>query len=189
MSREQADARARARAPPPDSPIGSTVELRDYRELDGRFDKIVSIEMLEAVGERYLPAFFATCDRVLAPGGRFGLQTITMPHRRDGVRRRSYTWMQTYIFPGGLIPSLAAIERAHAPTLAAAGDRDAARSASTTRPRCGVARALRRRASTRCARSASTSAFLRMWELYLAYCEAGFRPASSASPSCGWSGA
>jgi cyclopropane-fatty-acyl-phospholipid synthase len=89
-----------------------TIELRDYRGLAGRFDKIVSIEMLEAVGEAYLPGYFATCARLLAPGGRFALQTITMPDERFDAYRRRVDWMQTYIFPGTLIPSLGAIRRA-----------------------------------------------------------------------------
>ena len=58
------------------------VELRDYRDLDGRFDAICSVEMLEAVGERYWDAYFAALDEHLAPGGRIGLQTITMAHDR-----------------------------------------------------------------------------------------------------------
>jgi cyclopropane-fatty-acyl-phospholipid synthase len=94
------------------------VQLRDYRELDGRpdkFDKIVSIEMLEAVGYDYLPRYFETCARVLLPGGRLALQTITMPDDRFEAYRRRVDWMQTYIFPGSLIPSLGAIERASRP--------------------------------------------------------------------------
>ena len=67
--------------------------------------------MIEAVGERYWDDYFAALDRHLAPGGRIGLQTITMPHDRMLATRRTYTWIQKYIFPGGLIPSLTAIER------------------------------------------------------------------------------
>jgi cyclopropane-fatty-acyl-phospholipid synthase len=89
-----------------------SIEVRDYRELTGSFDKIVSIEMLEAVGYEYLPQFFATCARVLAPGGRLAVQTITMPDDRFAAYRRSVDWMQTYIFPGSCIPSLGAIRAA-----------------------------------------------------------------------------
>ena len=88
------------------------VLVRDYRQLDGRFDKLASIEMLEAVGERYWAEYFAACDRMLAPGGRMALQTITMPHGRYRASRRSYTWIHKYIFPGGLIPSERAIDAA-----------------------------------------------------------------------------
>jgi len=87
------------------------VELRDYRDVEGTFDAICSCEMLEAVGERYWDEYFAALDQHLAPGGRIGLQTITMPHERMLATRRTYTWIHKYIFPGGLIPSLTAIEQ------------------------------------------------------------------------------
>jgi cyclopropane-fatty-acyl-phospholipid synthase len=90
------------------------IQYRDYRELDGRaapgsYDKLVSIEMLEAVGYQYLPAYFAIAARLLRPGGRFALQSITMPDARFAAYRRRVDWMQTYVFPGSLIPSLGAI--------------------------------------------------------------------------------
>jgi cyclopropane-fatty-acyl-phospholipid synthase len=91
------------------------IQYRDYRELDGTYDKIVSIEMLEAVGYEYLASYFAICARLLAPGGRFALQSITMPDARFDAYRRRVDWMQTYIFPGSLIPSLGAIAAAARP--------------------------------------------------------------------------
>jgi cyclopropane-fatty-acyl-phospholipid synthase len=91
------------------------IQDRDYRELDGSYDKLVSIEMLEAVGYDYLPHYFAIAARLLRPGGRFALQSITMPDARFAAYRRRVDWMQTYIFPGSLIPSLAAIAGAAAP--------------------------------------------------------------------------
>jgi cyclopropane-fatty-acyl-phospholipid synthase len=95
------------------------VQYRDYRELGGThdksYDKIVSIEMLEAVGYEYLPQYFAISARLLAPGGRFALQSITMPDARFDAYRRGVDWMQTYIFPGSLIPSIGAIAQAAAP--------------------------------------------------------------------------
>ncbi len=92
------------------------IQYRDYRELDGRqtFSKIVSIEMLEAVGYDFMPGYFRTCARVLAPGGKLALQSITMPDGRFEAYRHRVDWMQTYIFPGSLIPSVEAIERAAA---------------------------------------------------------------------------
>ena len=111
------------------------------RRSTGTFDKIVSIEMLEQVGYEYLPRYFATCARVLAPGGRLAVQTITMPDDRFDAYRRRVDWMQTYIFPGTLIPSLAAIRAACAPLAV----RAATTSARATRRRSRVARALRRR--------------------------------------------
>src|SRR5205814_9744306 len=77
-----------------------------------RYSKLVSVEMLEAVGEEYWPAFFAACDALLAPGGRMALQTITMPHPRYRATRGTYGWIHKYVFPGGAIPSLAALEAA-----------------------------------------------------------------------------
>ena len=88
------------------------VELRDYRRLQGEFDAIVSIEMLEAVGAEYFEAFFAACDRALKPGGKMSLQSICFPDVAYEPQRRGANWIQQYIFPGGLLPSLAAIEGA-----------------------------------------------------------------------------
>jgi cyclopropane-fatty-acyl-phospholipid synthase len=87
-----------------------SVELRDYRQVQGSYDAIVSAEMVEAVGERYWPAYFTALDRLLAPGGRVALQAITMPHDRLLATRHTFTWILKYIFPGGLIPSVTAIE-------------------------------------------------------------------------------
>ncbi len=68
--------------------------------------------MIEAVGEAYWPTYFATIDRCLAPGGSAGIQAITMPHDRLIVSRRTWTWIQKYVFPGGLIPSVEAFRHA-----------------------------------------------------------------------------
>lgn len=87
-----------------------TVELKDYRAVEGEYDAVVSVEMIEAVGYEYWGVYFQTIDRVLAPGGRVGIQAITMPHERMMATRRSYTWIHKYIFPGGFIPSVRAIE-------------------------------------------------------------------------------
>ena len=87
-----------------------SVELRDYRDVEGTYDAIVSIEMLEAVGAEYLTTFFEVCDRALRPGGRMSLQSIAFPDVSYEPQRRGANWIQTYIFPGGLLPSLAAIE-------------------------------------------------------------------------------
>jgi cyclopropane-fatty-acyl-phospholipid synthase len=149
-----------------------TVELRDYRELSGEFDAIVSIEMLEAVGHEYFPTFFETCDRVLRRGGRIGLQSITYPDAAYEQQRRGANWIQKYIFPGGLLPSLAVIERAtHRTSLLVTGVSDIGpHYAPTLRAWRGKfmdnldpVRAL-----------GFDDRFLRMWEYYLAVCEAGF---------------
>jgi cyclopropane-fatty-acyl-phospholipid synthase len=87
------------------------VELRDYREIRETYDAIVSIEMLEAVGAEYFDTFFAACDRALVAGGRMSLQTIVLPDVAYEPQRRGANWIQEHIFPGGLLPSLAVIER------------------------------------------------------------------------------
>jgi cyclopropane-fatty-acyl-phospholipid synthase len=88
-----------------------SIELRDYREIEGTYDAIVSIEMLEAVGAEFYATYFEACDRALRPGGRMSLQVITFPDVAYERQRRGANWIQTYIFPGGLLPSLAVIER------------------------------------------------------------------------------
>jgi len=150
------------------------VLVRDYRQLDGRFDKLASIEMLEAVGERYWAEYFAACDRMLAPGGRMALQTITMPHGRYRASRRSYTWIHKYIFPGGLIPSERAIDAA----LAGGSALRATASAQIGDHYAPTLRAWRERFLERFDEIRALGfddTFRRTWEFYLAYCEAGFR--------------
>ncbi|HEX5493279.1 MAG TPA: class I SAM-dependent methyltransferase, partial [Mycobacteriales bacterium] len=149
------------------------VHLTDYRRAGGEYDAVVSVEMIEAVGEQYWPAYFGTIDRLLRPGGRVGLQAITMRHDRMLATRHSYTWIHKYVFPGGLIPSLTAIEqalRAHT-SLRITDRRDlGAHYAETLRQ-------WRERFSDRwddIHALGFDGVFRRMWEFYLAYCEAGF---------------
>lgn len=155
---------------------GVDVDLRlvDYREVTGTYDAIVSVEMIEAVGEEYWPTYFATIDKLLAPGGRVAIQAITMAHHRYLATRDSYGWIQKYIFPGGLIPSLEAIDQTlHAHTTLEVINR---RSLGQH-----YARTLHEWRDTFNARWDTIKAqgfdetFRRMWEFYLAYCEAGFR--------------
>jgi cyclopropane-fatty-acyl-phospholipid synthase len=87
-----------------------TVALQDYRAVEGEYDAVVSVEMVEAVGYEYWPIYFQTIDRVLAPGGKVAIQAITMPHGRMLATRNAYTWVHKYIFPGGFLPSVRAIE-------------------------------------------------------------------------------
>ena len=146
---------------------------RDYREIDGRFSKIVSMEMFEAVGEEYWPTFFTACDRLLETGGVMAMQTITMPHRRFLATRRQFGWIHKYIFPGGLIPSLEAIDAALAQGSALRVKRHDeigehyVRTLAEWRERFVAQQA-------RVAALGFTHEFRRMWEFYLAYCEAGF---------------
>ncbi|HUQ78378.1 MAG TPA: cyclopropane-fatty-acyl-phospholipid synthase family protein [Patescibacteria group bacterium] len=167
---QQALARERIRAAGLEDLV--TVELRDYREIEGQYDAIVSIEMLEAVGHEYFATYFAACDRALRPGGRMSLQSITFPDADYDAQRRSANWIQTYIFPGGLLPSLAVIEEATAGTrLLVTGVQDVAAS---------YARTLATWRSNFLGRIDEVRAqgfderFIRMWEYYLAISEAGF---------------
>jgi cyclopropane-fatty-acyl-phospholipid synthase len=148
------------------------VQLRDYREISGTYDAIVSIEMLEAVGAEYFETFFEACDRALVPGGKMSLQSITFPDATYETQRRGANWIQTYIFPGGLCPSLAVIERASRNT------RLLIRSVADIGP--DYARTLREWRTRFMARldlvreQGFDDRFVRMWEYYLALSEAGF---------------
>lgn len=94
--------------------LSDRIEIRlcDYREITGRFDRIASIEMLEAVGHKYLRTFFAKCHELLKKDGILGLQVIICPDSRYDSLRRSVDWTQKHIFPGSLLPSIAAINKA-----------------------------------------------------------------------------
>ncbi len=92
------------------------VELVDYRAVQGTYDVVLSVEMIEAVGWQYWPTYLETIERVLVPGGRAGIQAITMPHDRMLATRNTYTWINKYIFPGGFLPSVQVLDelsRAH----------------------------------------------------------------------------
>jgi cyclopropane-fatty-acyl-phospholipid synthase len=149
-----------------------SVQYRDYRAALGTFDKIVSIEMLEAVGYEYLAAYFTACAQALAPGGQLALQTITMPDERFEVYRRRVDWMQTYVFPGSLIPSLGAIARA-----STAAGFSTERSDDIGLDYAPTLRAWRERFITALPRVRALGfdePFVRTWLMYLAFSEAAF---------------
>jgi len=150
------------------------IVLSDYREHEGSYAKVVSIEMLEAIGERQFPTFFETCDRLLAPGGIACVQTILVPDQRWDRYRKTPDWIERYLFPGCLIPSLTALT--HAMTAASRlmvheVDEIGGHYAETLRrwrkrfrARLDEVRAL-----------GYDERFERTWDFYLAYCEAAFR--------------
>ncbi|PRX46007.1 cyclopropane-fatty-acyl-phospholipid synthase [Prauserella shujinwangii] len=156
--------------------LGDRVEVRleDYRQATGEYDAVVSVEMIEAVGARYWPDYFGAVGRRLRPGGRFGLQAITMRHDRMLAAASSYTWMHKYIFPGGLIPSVESIRQGVAehtalrPRAVREFGQDYARTLRQWRERF-----LHRWDEV--AELGFDDVFRRMWEFYLAYSEAGFR--------------
>ncbi|TDD61605.1 class I SAM-dependent methyltransferase [Kribbella antibiotica] len=153
--------------------VHAEVELCDYRDVQGRYDAIVSVEMIEAVGEQYWPEYFATVADRLEPGGRFGLQSITMAHDRLLTTRNSQSWIHEYIFPGGLIPSVEVIR-----TMGAAAGLDVAAQQDFGADYARTLRLWRERftaSSERVDGLGFDEVFRRMWEFYLAYSEAGFR--------------
>ncbi len=149
------------------------LRLQDYRHVTGSYDSIVSVEMIEAVGEEFWPDYFRALDTLLAPGGSIALQAILMDHDRLLATRHSYGWIQKYIFPGGLIPSRKGIDETLARHTSLAVDAD---------HRFGpdYAETLRRWRGRFLANWPAIRAegfdetFRRMWEFYLAYSEAGF---------------
>jgi cyclopropane-fatty-acyl-phospholipid synthase len=150
----------------------ASVQLLDYREVTGTYDAIVSIEMLEAVGAEYYGAYFEACDRVLAPGGRVSIQAITFGEAEYQAQLRGMNWIQQYIFPGGVLPSLGAIERAIERTdLLISGVTDIGQHYVTT------LRAWRTRFQEQLDAVRAMGfdeRFIRMWQYYLAISEAGF---------------
>ncbi|MGW5112821.1 class I SAM-dependent methyltransferase [Nocardia sp. NPDC004123] len=151
-----------------------SIELLDYRDIDGHYDAVISVEMIEAVGYDYLPGYLTTLERTLAPSGRIALQVITMPHDRMQASRRTHTWIQKYIFPGGFLPSeelLAHLLSAH--TRLEIVDRQSLGQHYAHTLRLWDARFLA--AADRVGALGFDEVFRRMWRLYLAYSEAGFR--------------
>jgi cyclopropane-fatty-acyl-phospholipid synthase len=149
-----------------------SVELRDYREIRGTYDAIVSIEMLEAVGAEYYRTFFEACDRALVAGGLMSLQTIAFPDVAYKPQRRGANWIQTYIFPGGLLPSLAEIERSlHGTRLLVRRVEDIAPHYVRTLQAWRAA-FLGRLDEVRA--MGFDERFIRTWDFYLAISEAGF---------------
>jgi cyclopropane-fatty-acyl-phospholipid synthase len=173
LSEEQASlARRRVGA----AGLSAVVDIRveDYRDVTGQFDVVLSVEMIEAVGERWWPEYFRTLDDRLAPAGRIGLQSILISHDRLMATKSSWTWIHKYIFPGGLIPSEQAIELAL---------RDHTSLQVVDRIRFGASYAVtlqhwRERFDSRSndvVQLGFDGTFQRMWDFYLAYSEAGFR--------------
>jgi cyclopropane-fatty-acyl-phospholipid synthase len=173
ISTEQADL-ARTRIAEAGLSDRVDVRLQDYRTTTGKYDAAVSVEMIEAVGANHWPDYFRTVDGALVPGGRFGLQAILQDDTNVRQVGETYTWIRKYIFPGGQLSSIESIEstvrqhtslritdrlsfgRHYAETLRRWRDRFEARAAEI-------------------ARLGFDETFRRMWSLYLAYSEAGFR--------------
>jgi len=151
-----------------------TVLFEDYRVLNGQYDKLVSIEMIEAVGKRYLPTFFKRCHALLKPKGRMALQAITIADQRYKHYSRNVDFIQRYIFPGGFLPSISAMtDSMSRHTGLVVRDlfdigNDYARTLHEWRER------VLHYWNGQNARY-TDERFRRLWLFYLCYCEAGFR--------------
>jgi len=172
LSRAQhAEATRRVRA----AGLEDRVELRldDYRDLRGTYDKLVSIEMIEAVGWRDFGTFFNRCGELLAPDGAMLLQAITIDDRAYEVEKASRSFMRTHIFPNGCLPSLEVIARcvAHDSDLRTVDLEDLTPHYAETVRRW---RANIERETAALAALGYDERFRRMWRMYLAYCEGGF---------------
>lgn len=152
----------------------ASIELIDYRDVQGRFDRVASIEMFEAVGKEYWPAYFGKIHQVLGPGGRAGLQIITIKDALFNEYNARTDFIQKYVFPGGMLPSEAKLK----PVIAEAGlvwdvverfGQDYAETLKRWDERFQAAWSDIRRIA------GFDERFRRLWRFYLAYCEAGFR--------------
>ncbi|MBY6261886.1 class I SAM-dependent methyltransferase [Azospirillum sp. 412522] len=155
--------------------LAGRVDLRltDYRDAGGRFDRIVSIEMIEAVGEEHWPRYFATLRERLVPGGAAVVQAITIDDARFPAYRRNCDFIQRHIFPGGLLPCPSAL-RAEAERAGLAVDHVERFGGSYART-CAEWRRRFLEAEPQVAALGFDGRFRRLWDYYLAYCEAGFR--------------
>jgi cyclopropane-fatty-acyl-phospholipid synthase len=150
-----------------------TVLLEDYRDLAGRYDKLVSVEMIEAVGWKDFGTFFARCSELLEPDGAMLLQAITMDDRAYRIERVSRSFIRTMIFPNGCLPSQEVIAR----RIARDTDMRAVHMEDLT---AHYAETLHRWRENLDAHAEELGArgyderFRRLWRMYLCYCEAGF---------------
>jgi len=151
-----------------------TVLCEDYRQLQGQYDKLVSIEMIEAVGHDYYRSYFSTCSALLKPNGKMVIQAITMADQRYDQARRTVDFIKRYIFPGGCLPSLSVI----AQHLAEDTDMQMVHLRDITRDYALTLAHWRERFLAQVEQVQAMGfddRFIRMWEFYLCYCEGGFR--------------
>jgi cyclopropane-fatty-acyl-phospholipid synthase len=150
-----------------------TLLLKDYRDLEGKFDKLVSVEMIEAVGHRFFGTYFAKCSSLLKPEGLMLIQAITISDQRYGASLRSVDFIQRYIFPGGCLPcnNVIASHVAKDTDLQIVGLEDITRDYAMTLERwrkgfLGKVQDIQA--------MGFGSDFIKMWDFYLAYCQGGF---------------
>ncbi|MBC8469090.1 MAG: DUF1365 family protein [Planctomycetes bacterium] len=149
------------------------VLLCDYRNVTGQYDRIIAVEMLEAVGKAYYPGFFRICDRLLKANGMLFIQTITIPDQRFEAYSKTTDWMRLFIFPGGLLPSLTALTKVlteHTSFVIKQVESIGPHYALT------LARWKERFLANRekIIELGFPETFIRRWEYYFSYCQAGF---------------
>ena len=151
-----------------------TLLFEDYRALTGQYDKLVSIEMIEAVGHEYFDTYFDCVSKLLKPEGKAVIQAITISKQRYEPARRSVDFIKRYIFPGGCLPSLAVINNALAKNtdMQMVGLRDIAEDYARTLEHWHTA-FLNKLEEVKAL--GFDDRFIRMWRFYLSYCEGGFR--------------
>ena len=157
----------------PDTKQGADLRLQDYRDVDGAFDRIISIEMMEAVGESYWPSYFQTLRERLKPGGSAVIQAITISESLFEGYKRSTDFIQHYIFPGGMLPTIPEIRRQTEKAGLVLRSIETfglsyARTLAEWRSRFHAA-------WPDIQRQGFDERFRRMWDYYLGYCEGGFR--------------
>jgi cyclopropane-fatty-acyl-phospholipid synthase len=150
------------------------VLCEDYRDLHGSYDKLVSIEMIEAVGHEFYRDYFQKCSSLLTPGGLMAIQAITIPDQRYEISKNSVDFIKRYIFPGGCLPSVEVISR----HIARDTDMQITHLRDITQDYAETLALWRERfnaALPEVRAQGFDQAFERMWEFYLCYCEGGFR--------------
>lgn len=150
-----------------------TLLMEDYRDLEGNYDKLVSIEMIEAIGHQYLDTYFNTCSRLLKPDGIMLLQAITIADQRYESAKNSVDFIKRFIFPGGFLPSIAAI----ADSIARKTDMRIYHLEDIGEHYARTLNHWRRRFFDRLDKIRALGypdSFVRMWDFYLSYCEGGF---------------
>jgi cyclopropane-fatty-acyl-phospholipid synthase len=150
-----------------------TLLFQDYRDLTGQYDKLVSVEMIEAVGHRYFDTYFRKCSELLKPDGTFVLQGIVMPDRRYAKYLRSVDFIQRYVFPGGCLPSVGAM----LDSMGRATDFRFVHAEDFGTHYARTLREWRQRFHDHLGdvrQMGFPERFIRMWNYYLAYCEAAF---------------
>ena len=150
-----------------------TVLLKDYRDLEGKFDRLVSVEMIEAVGHQFLDTYFAKCDSLLKDDGAMLIQAITISEQNYEAYRKGVDFIRAYVFPGGCLPSISSINRSigRATAMRMIGLEDFSQDYADTLRHWREA-FMDRLAEVR--KLGFDDAFIRLWHFYLCYCEAAF---------------